>query len=730
MIPESTTGCASLSGETASDDDEIAEMASIDPSDVLSKVSGYQKSSKKMHDDKKEPAESFLAPIEDESESLHLGVETLEALESSAETLAMDDSVRHEPSSKSTNTSSTRTNISTLQAFQRGKKLIDIVNQELVGPIALALVRGLPSDWNSFWEQPVVGGGTQTLAECVVSALEKMGPTYVKFGQALASRPDVVPRSLALQLSKLQDQMEAFDTNVAKKIIRDELGAQQATNGNANQGYDLDALIESLSPEPVAAASIGEVYSGYLTKGNGSEPQKIAIKVQRPGIRDIVAQDTGLLLKVVKYIESLPALPGSSSQSRLVQTDLSGAVNEFMSRVLEELDYHNEARNLQTFADLYSERRFKQQSKGTKRTSHLANDEGGIQVIVPAVYSDLCTDHVLVMEWIEGTKLVDVALESVEDYDPQTLEENLALVKQGIECTLSQLLDTGIMHADPHGGNLLKVLEYDEATNSTLARLGYVDFGLLATIPVDIRDGLICAIAQLVFAKNIQAVADLFGELALIPDEVLEDPEEMKALGEELEKTLSQVLFYDNSDSLGNEATRIPTLRFDKLLDALFRLVPRFRFQLPPYFLNNARALSTVEGIARELQPDFNVLTFVYPYALSRLVANPSESPIVSKTVQSLIGKEGTVDQIDLTKVYTLLEDLSTLTGYSKFRVLKDIWKASPSLAKRIGKAQLAELLQQKLRRPRQNDELDVAKIHARSTRQSRWARMANYFRL
>ena len=208
----------------------------------------------------------------------------------------------------------------------------------------------------------------------------------------------------------------------------------------------LEEFLQSLSSKPVAAASVGQVFSGTLP-GFG----KVAVKVQRPGIREIVERDAQLLRSVATWIESVPAIPfpGQATKkdgdhtldhaasslgappNRLIATELVSSVDEFMSRLFEELDYHNEASNMEKFASLYSVRR------GTSKQK--------TKVVVPEVLLDLCTENVIVMEWIEGTKLTNVVN---EDGDGQAatdamVAENLALVELCIDCTLSQLLDTG-----------------------------------------------------------------------------------------------------------------------------------------------------------------------------------------------------------------------------------------------------------------------------------------------
>lgn len=303
------------------------------------------------------------------------------------------------------------------------------------------------------------------------------------------------------------------------------------------------------------------------------------------------------------------------------------------------------------------------------------------------------------MEWIDGTKLTDVQTSTnINNFNNNnnniSVKENLNLVKLAIDSTLSQLLVTGVLHADPHAGNLLKV----KMKNGLLA-LGYLDFGLLSTIPSQVRDALVCSVVLQVFSRDIgesnyirlclavpvilpytfiqlylDAVASLFGELQLIPQHVLDDPKERRALAQALEVTFENSLLYPKLLSSNSKDTQIPELKFDKLLDSLSRLVPRFQFDLPPYFINNARALSTLEGIAKSLDPSFNVLEIMYPYALNMLILNPSGSPVVASTVQSLIRSKRS-GRIDRGKIRQLLRDSALISGRSKRRVALDIVK-------------------------------------------------------
>lgn len=161
--------------------------------------------------------------------------------------------------------------------------------------------------------------------------------------------------------------------------------------------------------------------------------------------------------------------------------------------------------------------------------------------------------------------------------------------------------------------------------------------------------------------------------MQLIPQHVLDDPKERRALAQALEFTFENSLLYPKLSS-NSQDTHIPELKFDKLLDSLSRLVPRFQFNLPPYFINNARALSTLEGIAKSLDPSFNVLEIMYPYALNMLIFNPSESPVVASTVQSLIRSKRS-GRIDRGKIRQLLRDSALISGRSKRRVAWDVVK-------------------------------------------------------
>ena len=604
-----------------------------------------------------------------------------------------------------------------LVVLDRAKQIISVLNEVVVPVGSSALKAAVNSSahdkmsWDKFWSSSLPAKNYDdngrsvrtsisiTNAERVTDALEKLGPTYVKFGQAAASRVDLLPNSLTSALSKLQDRMYPFETKTAINIMKEDWEKVENRPNESTTSLIQD-ILQNISPQPVAAASVGQVYKSYAQNIG-----PVAIKVKRPGVQELVEADAMLLVQLAKLLEAIPALPTplimnimgrhkdiNDSQTgvkfhrnkfhvvskRLIATELVGAVEEFMSRLFEELDYKNEVENAQKFGSLYgiaddipvNGRMVRAKCKVMHRI-RILRKKNPVGVVVPAVIPELCTERVIVMEWIEGQKLVASASDEGEiaETSIDLLKENLELLKVGIECTLQQLFDKGVLHCDPHGGNLLKVNKSFQTSDGLKekATLAYLDFGLVAEIPEQVRDGLVCALSELVFSKNIDAVANLFGELQLLPEHVIRDDAEIEELKKSLDRLASRILVYPEDGS----GSTVPALKFDSLLESLATLVPRFQFKLPPYFLNNARALGTLEGMARSIDPKFNVLQMVYPYALKRLLENPTNSAVVNRTLYNLVRSErgGT----DWKKVFKLVNEISKLTQVSRIKVLTDI---------------------------------------------------------
>jgi len=266
--------------------------------------------------------------------------------------------------------------------------------------------------------------------------LTDLGPTYIKVGQALSTRPDLVPPVFLDELTTLQDQLPSFDNEVAYGFIEEELGAPASE------------IYAELSAQPIAAASLGQVYKGRLKTG-----EAVAVKVQRPDLVKRITLDI--------YIMRSLSLWARRSLKRL-RSDLVAITDELASRIFEEMNYFQEAVNADKFAKLYGELP---------------------EIYVPRIYWDYTGRRVLTMEWVEGIKLTNIRAIQAKGIDATHL------VEVGVQCSLRQLLEHGFFHADPHPGNLLAMDD---------GRLAYLDFGMMSNIQPYQRYGLIEAVVHLV----------------------------------------------------------------------------------------------------------------------------------------------------------------------------------------------------------------------------------------
>ena len=293
----------------------------------------------------------------------------------------------------------------------------------------------------------------------------------------------------------------------------------------------------------------------------------------------------------------------------IFRTNISAALDEFASRIYEELDYGRECANMEKFYGLYG-------SKG--------------QIIVPKLSRELSAASVITMSWINGQRLVRTNEGSAPNRE--MLLSELPLVEQGIKSTLSQLFETGVLHADPHAGNLLKC-----KTSNGSTKLAYIDFGLVADVPIAVREALVCSVIYLI-ERNFVALASEFDSLMLISTEELN--RDFDAFVFELKRVCDEILVYpkeyhcenkdtslsaiDGRDEGDLDSTVIPRVKFDAIISALLSIAFKFKFEIPPYFLNNARAIASLEGMALSADPNFNLLQVLYPFVVSQLLLDPS----------------------------------------------------------------------------------------------------------
>jgi predicted unusual protein kinase regulating ubiquinone biosynthesis (AarF/ABC1/UbiB family) len=281
-----------------------------------------------------------------------------------------------------------------------------------------------------------------------------LGPTFIKIGQTLATRADLLPVEYIQELSKLQDEVPPFPTEQARQIIEAELAGR------------IEDIFENFEDEPVAAASLGQVHRAVLRTGH-----TVAVKVQRPAIAAQIEFDLTVLRRIARRLERYPNL--------IRGVDWQGTLDEFRRTIYEEMDYEQEARNAETFRK---------------------NFAGWKEVYVPRIFHVFSTRHLIVMEFIEGLKVTDTEGVLAAGFNPPDVVRLLA------RTYLKQLLEDGFFHADPHPGNLRVMKD---------GRLAFFDFGMVGRLPVELQSKLINAFFHIV-ERDVHGLVDDMVRLGFI----------------------------------------------------------------------------------------------------------------------------------------------------------------------------------------------------------------------
>lgn len=308
--------------------------------------------------------------------------------------------------------------------------------------------------WDSLWKKSQKTDKKRAIQ--LKNMLTKLGPAYIKIGQALSTRPDLVSPSYLEELTTLQDQLPAFSNELAYQFIEEELG-------------DIpQEIYAEISENPIAAASLGQVYKGKLKTG-----EEVAIKVQRPDLIRKITLDVYILRSLAFW---------AKQNIKRIRSDLVAITDELAERIFEEMNYLHEGENAEKFAKLYG---------------HLP------EIYIPKIYWEYTGRRVLTMEWINGIKLTQTKEIQAQGINPTHL------VEVGVQCSLRQLLEHGFFHADPHPGNLLAMPD---------GRLAYLDFGMMSNIKPYQRYGLIEAVVHLV-NRDFEGLANDYVNLEfLTPD--------------------------------------------------------------------------------------------------------------------------------------------------------------------------------------------------------------------
>jgi len=409
--------------------------------------------------------------------------------------------------------------------------------------------------------------------------ITSLGPFFIKLGQALSIRPDILsPRSM-VELQKLCDKVPSFDSKIAFATIESELGKP------------VDELFSEITPEPVAAASLGQVYKAKLR----STGEVVAVKVQRPKVLETVSLDLYLARELGLFTRNFPAL-----SDRL---DAAALLDEFAYRFYQELDYVKECEN------------------GNKMRDQMKVLP---DVVIPKNYREYTSRRVHVAEWIEGEKLSSSSASNVG-----------ALVNLGVITYLTQLLEFGFFHADPHPGNMMRTQD---------GKLCILDFGLMTEITDDQKYGMIEAIAHLL-NRDYTEIGQDFVNLDFIPKGTDTTP-----IVPALTKVFDAALAGGGAKSIN----------FQELAGDLAEITFEYPFKIPPYFALVIRAIGVLEGIALVGNPNFAIIDEAYPYIARRLMTD--DSPRLKAALRYMVyGREGSFDAERLIDLLQALEKFTAV---------------------------------------------------------------------
>ena len=383
-------------------------------------------------------------------------------------------------------------------------------------------------------------------------AMEELGPTFIKLGQVLSTRPDLIPREYADEFRKLQDKVPALPFQAIHGQIERELGVP------------LGDCFAYLDPQPLAAASIAQVHFGRLHSG-----EDVVVKVRRPGVDKLVETDLDILMGLAYLIEN--HIPTGALY------DPMGIVKEFRRVIRREMDFSREGYTIDRFA------------------GNFAEDPA---VHVPKVYWQQTREAVLTMEYVDGIKVSDFERLQAGGHDLKTIARN------GADCLLRQVLVHGLFHGDPHPGNIF-ILDNDV--------ICMLDYGMVGRIDDDLKYQL----SELLIAVLQRDVDRVISQLLYSGE--LTDDVDLKQLKRDLGEFIDD--YYE---------VPLQEIHAGKLLGEFIDILTHYRIRFSPDLILLAKALVTMEGIGRQLDPNFNMIGHLRPF-MERLLRERATPGHLSK---------------------------------------------------------------------------------------------------
>ncbi len=389
-------------------------------------------------------------------------------------------------------------------------------------------------------------------------ALEELGPTFIKLGQVLSTRPDLIPKEFADEFSKLQDRVPSIPSEEIRTQIENELEAPT------------DELFASFNDHPFATASIAQVHRARLHSG-----EEVVVKVRRPGIEEVIDTDLDILEGLAYLIEH--HLPSGDLY------DPQGIVKEFRRTLEREMNYLREGQTVDRFAQAFD-------CDATLR--------------IPKVFWEHTGETVLTLEFIDGIKISEIDRLEKEGYDLKLI------ASRGADTFLRQVLVHGLFHGDPHPGNLLILPDNV---------IGMLDYGMVGRLDKSLKNRLADLLLFLV-DRDVERIVSMLLYAGDLGDEVDMD---------HLRRDLSE--FIDDYYEMP-----LQNINTGKLLGDFVDLMTLYRIRFPSDLMLLAKALMTMEGIGRSLDPDFNMIGHLKPFMEKVLRDRVSPSSLSSEALRVL----------------------------------------------------------------------------------------------
>ena len=456
-------------------------------------------------------------------------------------------------------------NFRNLRKFKRSRQIIGVlikygldyfIDRSKIG--VLSKIRRRPKNYQEL-----------TLPERLRSALEELGPTFIKFGQILSTRPDFLPPAFIKELAKLQDQVPSFGAVQARETVEQELNKS------------IDELFKKFKRKPIAAASLSQVHKAVLPNG-----EVVAVKIQRPNIREIIELDIEILENLAGILENR-LHNGWFYRPKLIVEELKKAIRR-------EIDFINEAHNFEKFRINFKEVEYIQS---------------------PKIYWEMTTAKILTMEFIEGVKINEITQDKYKNvFDARKV------AKRGAEVILKQVLEDGFFHADPHPANLF-VLPPATIVMLDVGMVGYLDE---KTIVNGVK------LLQAIVDKNLDQVMNSLRNLGIIIKEI------------------DKNLFRQDLAELFGRYLGIPlkNLEISKINQDILRVMARYNLALPANLVLTLKALSMTETTGKQLDPDFDMLSAAKPFVKKLLRKKFAPEELLKKSGIMLRESVGLIEQL------------------------------------------------------------------------------------